>query len=256
MATKRMNCKFCDDIFRSVEDYVAHIEKCHGDMIPEGMSPWHFVYFLKTGKDHGSCVMCKKPTTFNEKTHKYNRFCSDPKCKEEYIKIFKSRMVGKYGKTTLLNDPEQQRKMLANRKISGVYKWSDHVAEKPYTGTYELSFLEFLDNTLQLDASDVFAPSPHTYWYEFDGKRHFYIPDFYIASLNLEVEVKENTNTHPSIAERDRYKEYAKDAVMKSNVKYINYIKIVEKHNEKMFKFLEQTKQNFANNITTNICMP
>ena len=58
-------------------------------MIPEDMTPWQFVYYLRTGKKNGNCVMCKKPTTWNEKTHKYNRFCNDPKCKEKYKEIIK-----------------------------------------------------------------------------------------------------------------------------------------------------------------------
>jgi len=49
--------------------------------------------------------------------------------------MFKKRMIGKYGKPYLTNDPEQQKKMLANRKISGVYQWSDGSGALPYTGT-------------------------------------------------------------------------------------------------------------------------
>ena len=48
-------------------------------------------------------------------------------------------MVGKYGKTTLLNDPEQQKKMLANRHISGEYEWTDGNI-KTYTGSYEFDY--------------------------------------------------------------------------------------------------------------------
>lgn len=33
--------------------------------------------------------------------------------------MFRQNMLKKYGKDTLLNDPEQQKKMLADRKISG-----------------------------------------------------------------------------------------------------------------------------------------
>ena len=140
---RRIYCKFCDYFCYSPEDYVSHLEKHHEELIPEDMDAWQFSYYLRTGKTHGNCVMCKKPTKWNPKTHKYNRFCENKKCKEAYRELFKKRMIGRYGKTTLLNDPEQQRKMLANRKISGKYLWRDHVHETPYTGSYEKSFLEF-----------------------------------------------------------------------------------------------------------------
>ena len=157
-------------------------------------------------------------------------------------------MIGKYGKITLLNDPEQQKKMLANRKISGVYVWSDGT-KIGYTGSYELSFLEFLDTIMNFDSSDIISPSPHTYYYTYNGERHFYIPDFFIPSLNLEIEIKDggdNPNMHGKIQEVDKVKEALKDEVMKSNSNNFNYLKIVNKENQKFFKYLEIAKQKFA----------
>ena len=255
---RRIYCKFCEKIFREPEDYVEHLKTKHKDMIPEDMDPWQFMVYLKTGKTAGSCVMCKKPTTWNEKTHKYNRFCANPKCKEKYKETFRKRMIGKYGKVSLLDDPEMQRKMLANRKISGEYRWSDRIHKLAYTGSYELSFLEFLDTVLNFDAEDVMAPSPHTYYYEFDGKRHFYIPDFYIPSLNLEIEIKDggdNPNMHHKIQDVDKRKEAEKDKLMSSNRNTFNYIKIVNKENQKMFEYLEKAKINFFNDSKENIVM-
>lgn len=260
MATKkrRINCRFCDSYFYDVNDYVAHIEKEHDEMIAEDMTPWQFVYYLRTGKTSGNCVMCKKPTKWNETTHKYNRFCDNPQCKEKYREVFKKRMIGKYGKVSLLNDPEQQRKMLANRKISGDYLWSDHVHHSAYTGTYELSFLEFIDSILRFDPEDVMAPSPHTYYYIYENQKHFYIPDFFIPSLNLEIEIKDggdNANQHPKIQAVDKVKEKLKDQVMSSNRNTFNYIKIVNKNNSKMFEYLEKAKYNFVHGIEENIVM-
>ena len=63
---------------------------------------------------------------------------------------------------------EQQKKMLKNRKISGMYLWRDHVHKTPYTGTYELDFLRFLDECLEMDPEDVMAPSPHTFYYVYN----------------------------------------------------------------------------------------
>lgn len=259
MASKRrIYCKFCDEFFYDANDLVAHMEKKHEELIPEDMSVWQFVYFLRTGKSHGKCVICGKDTSWNEKTHKYNRFCTNPKCKQKYIDTFKNRMIGKYGKTHLLDDPTQQKLMLAKRKISGIYKWSDHIHESVYVGSYEKSFLEFMDRILNFDPNDIISPSPHTYYYMYENKKHFYIPDFFITSLNLEVEIKDggsNPNMMKKIQEVDKVKEKLKDQVMMSNSNNFNYIKIVDKNNTKMFEYLEKAKENFMNNINTNIVM-
>lgn len=246
-AKRRVYCKFCDTFFYDVSDLVAHVEKKHSDEIPEDMTPWQYVYFLRTGKKNGKCIICKNLTDWNEKTHKYNRFCNNPACKEKYKEEFRKRMIGKYGKVSLLNDPEQQKKMLANRRISGVYLWSDHVHETPYTGSYEQNFLEFLDHVLNFDPEDVIGPSPHTYYYVYENEKHFYIPDFFIPSLNLEIEVKDggdNPNTHQKIQAVDKVKEKLKDQVMISN-NVFNYIKIINKDNQRIIKYLEKAKENF-----------
>ena len=251
---RRIYCNFCDYFCYDTDDYSSHLEKKHFESIPKNMTPDQFAYYLRTGKDHGNCIICKNNTSWNKITHKYNRFCNNPKCKERYRDIFKKRMIGKYGKTTLLDDPEQQKKMLANRKISGKYLWRDHVHEFTYTGSYEKSFLEFLDRVMNFDADDLMAPSPHTYWYEYNGNKHFYIPDFYIPSLNLEIEIKDggdNPNMHHKIQDVDKVKEQAKDDIMMNNE--TNYIKIVNKKNEDFLKYLSMAKDNKINNKGTYI---
>lgn len=255
---KAIKCKFCDSLFSDDITYVAHLERRHSDMIPEDMSSYQYYYFQKTGKTSGNCVMCKGKTGWNEKTHKYKRFCDNPKCKEAYVEMFRSRMIGKYGKITLLNDPEHQKKMLANRRISGVYTWSEHRKEIPYTGTYELSFLEFMDSVLDFDPDDIIAPSPHTYYYIYEGEKKFYIPDFFIPSLNLEIEIKDggdNPNMHHKIQDVDKVKEALKDEVMKSNSNNFNYLKIVNKQNDIIFKYFDKARENFVNNINKPIIM-
>lgn len=242
---KSIKCSLCNKQYATVDDYIAHLNKSHSEDIPKGWSAGHFYYYLKKGVDHGNCVVCKGPTGFNEKTLKYFRFCNNPKCKEKYREMFKKRMIGKYGKISLLDDPEQQKKMLANRSISGTYKWSDG-SLKTYTGTYELSFLEFLDATMDFKSSDVITPSPHTYWYIYEGKKHFYIPDVFIPSLNLEIEIKDggdNPNKHPKIQAVDKVKEKLKDDVMKSNGDNFDYIKIVNKQNDTFLKYLNLNKK-------------
>lgn len=247
--SKKIKCKFCNRYLKDADAYAVHLENSHSDMIPNDMDGHQFYYFIKTGKTEGHCIICKKATGWNSKTHKYHRFCNNPACKEKYREEFKSRMMTKYGKTTLLNDPQQQKIMLARRKISNVYTWSHKEAELPYTGTYELDFLEFLDHIMDFDADDIMAPSPHTYYYEYEGKKHFYIPDFFIPSLNLEIEIKDggnNQNMHPKIQAVDKVKESLKDQVMKTNGAF-NYLKIVNKENQKFFIFLEKMAENFEN---------
>lgn len=257
---KKIHCQFCDTYFLDPDAYAKHLEEVHKDFLPTGFTGWRYYYFQKTGKLKGKCVMCGKETRWNETTHKYNRFCDSPQCKEKYREIFKERMVGKYGKVSLLNDPEMQKKMLANRKISGVYSWSDNPMIKiPYTGSYEKAFLEFLDMDLHFDPKDIISPSPHTYYYDYNGEKHFYFPDFFIPSLNLEVEIKDggsNPNTHHKIQDVDKVKERLKDAVMKSNKNTFNYIKIEDKNHFKFLQFLNIAKQMFQNDEETKIFMP
>lgn len=241
-------CPLCGNSYKEIEDLYLHMEKTHSDIIPEEYTASRYLYQLKTGKKHGNCVICKKATGWNERTNKYHRFCDNPKCKEKYREIFKERMIGKHGKVTLLDDPEQQKKMLANRRISGTYDMNGK--ELGYTGSYELDYLKMLDNLLDWDEDDIMSPSPHTYWYEYEGTRHFYIPDFYIPSLNLEVEIKDggdNPNLHHKIQAVDKEKERLKDQVMKTG--NVNYVKIINKQYGAFFTFLNMAKSNFMKGI-------
>ena len=259
MARSKIKCPYCDKYFIDMDAFVNHLEKKHPDEIPKEFTAWQQAYFLHTGKDHGNSVICKKETGWNESTHKYHRFCDNPECKQKYIDTFRKRMIGKYGKTTLLNDPERQKLMLSHRKISGEYDWSTSPKKIPYTGSYEKDFLEFLDKDMEFDPDDIIAPSPHTFYYMYEGERHFYIPDFFIVSLNLEVEIKDggsNPNTHPKIQAVDKKKELAKDLMMQSNKNLFNYIKIVDKDYTKFGRYLMVAKERFMNEDKTPIFMP
>lgn len=240
-------CKICGKKYNELAALYNHIENKHKDMIPKDMTVQQYYYYMKTGKMNGNCVMCKNPTGWNHNTGKYNRFCGNPKCKDEYVKIMKSRMVAKYGKTHLLNDPNKQREMLANRSISGVYKWSDGKHETTYTGSYELDFLKTLDNFFDWDPEDISMPSPHTYTYKYEGEDKFYIPDVFIHSLDLEIEIKDggdNPNNHHKIQDVDKEKERLKDEVLCSQ-KAFHYVKITNKNYENLFRFLKEIKQQF-----------
>ena len=240
-------CKICGKKYTDINTLYNHIEQKHGDMIPKDMSVEQYYYFMKTGKRNGNCVMCKQMTTWNKNTHKYNRFCGNPRCKEKYVEIVKGRMIAKYGKVHLLNDPNKQREMLANRKISGKYQWSGSHVETTYTGSYELDFLKTLDIFFDWDPEDISMPSPHTYTYEYEGEQKFYIPDAFIHSLDLEIEIKDggdNPNNHYKIQAVDKEKERLKDEVMKSQ-KMFHYVKLTNKNYANFFDFLKEVKDGF-----------
>ena len=240
-------CKICGKKYKDLACLYNHLESKHADVIPQNMSVQQFYYYTKTGKMNGNCVMCKHPTTWNMNTNKYNRFCGDPKCKAKYVEIMKGRMIAKYGKAHLLNDPNKQREMLANRSISGTYEWSDGKHKTTYTGSYELDFLKTLDNFFEWDPADISMPSPHTYTYEYEGERKFYIPDVFIHSLDLEIEIKDggdNPNRHHKIQDVDKVKEKLKDEVLTSQRNF-HYVKITNKNYSNFFDFLKEVKDGF-----------
>jgi hypothetical protein len=197
-------------------------------MIPPNMTGYRWFYFLLTKKEKGACVECKQETDFNEIPMKYSRFCNNPICKQKYKEERDNRMIKKYGKVYLLDDPEVQKKMQAGRRIAGVYNWSDMKTKFPYLSSYELDFLKFLDLELHWSVSDIMAPSPHTYSYEYESKSHYYMPDFFIPSMNLEIEIKDDGSAL-NINQDSRNKDKIKDELMRSVHVMFNYIKIVNK---------------------------
>jgi len=251
MARTFYKCPFCTNKYlandkkdqpKAKSALYSHMELTHEEDL-KGLSPAQSYFNYKYKKTKGSCVMCHKETKWNESTVRYERFCSD-KCKEDYREEFKKRMLSKYGKTHLLDDPNQQSKMLGNRKISGVYTWSDGKSKTKYTGSYEHEFLEFLDLVMRMSPNDIFAPAPQIFHYTYEGKDHFYIPDFYIASLNLIVEIKDggsNPNRHEKIQQVDKAKEKIKDVVMAKQTQY-EYIKVVDKDYSIFMNYLMDLK--------------
>lgn len=238
---KYYKCPECGKKFKTLGGWSNHMDLLHPSVRPEGFSDSRFFYYILTGKTAGSCIECHSPTEWSEATGKYNRYCNNPACKKAYVKLAKSRMTNKYGKEYLLDDPEMQRKMISSRKISGYYTFSDGSGKLGYVGSYEKDFLMMMDKFMRYSAKDILSPSPNTYFYEYEGKRHFYIPDFYVPNLNLEIEIKASDNTHPKIQAVDKVKERLKDEVMKTNPK-INYIKINDKVYTGFFDYLLSLK--------------
>jgi len=200
------------------------MEKAHSNLLQD-IPPSQFLFNMRNKKtsNYGQCVICKNKTTFNLVTKKYNRLCSNPVCKDKYVEIFKSRMKRKYGSEHLLNDPDKQKQMLANRRISGVYTYGKR--KIVYTGDYELDFLMFLHKILHFPEEDIIAPAPMTFKYKYGGVNHFYIPDFYFPSMHLLIEIKSAENKHYRL--RDINQEKVKDKLALNSG--FNYLKIFDK---------------------------
>lgn len=216
-----------------------HYEKKHKELLPPDMDGFRWFYYLLTKKDRGSCVECHNETDFNYVTMKYSRFCNNPACKQKYKEERDRRMMAKHGKIYLLDDPEMQKKMQQGRRIAGIYNWSDNKTKFPYLGSYEKDFIEHLDKDLHWPASDIMMPSPHTYTYEYEGKAHFYIPDAFIPSLNLEIEIKDDGSAK-NISQESREKDKLKEELMKSCSNIFNYIKIVSKNYTEFEKIIQK----------------
>lgn len=244
MAAKK--CLVCKKKFVDKIKLVNHMNRCHSDVIPKDWTASRYENYLRTGKTHGNCVECGMETEWNESTMKYHRYCSNPECKKKAREKAKTNYIGKWGKVTRLDEPDVQKRMVYARKNSGKYTWSDKSNNEPimYDSTYGLDFLKMCDVFLDMSGSDMMGPSPNVYYYMYENKKHFYIPDFYIPSLNLEVEIKDggdNPNMHPKIQAVDKVKESLKDEVMNSQPN-VRYIKICNKQYDEFFKLLMELK--------------
>ena len=223
---KRYKCPYCE--LRLIrKDLIKHIDKKHEELIPQGYSSARLVYNQVNKIDHGKCRVCGKPTSWNEKSGRYNVLCDNPKCKEHMREEYKKNMLRVRGTYNILNDPEQQKKMLANRSISGSYKFSDG-GILTYTGSYEKKCLEFMDIVMQIPSKDILSPGP-TIEYEYNGSKHFYITDFYYIPYNLIIEVKDggdNLNNKDSSSMRaSREKTIEKERIITNRGEY-NYIRL------------------------------
>ena len=231
MQIKSIECPICKKKYVSKTAIYSHLLKDHKDEIPENTPADQYYYDITHNGKRTKCTICHELTPWNPRTHKYHRLCGKPSCDNEVRRIFRERMLRVHKTDNLTTDPEHQRKMLAGRHIHGVYNWSTG-GETEYIGSYELDFLKICDTVLGLHSSDILGPSPHTFRYTYDGKEHFYIPDFYIPDLSIEIEIKDggdNPNMHHKIQEVDKVKERNKDEVMLKQNKF-HYIKIVNKN--------------------------
>ena len=237
---KVFKCPLCRRKYVTARACADHVDAEHIGSVPSDVTTLQWLFNLRNRlpacTTHGKSILSGKPTDWNETTGKYERLADDAE-RMEFRKVFVSRMMKTYGKDTLLKDPEFQKKMLAGRKISGYYLYSDG-KKFEYTGTYEADFIRFMDITMGWDSKDIFMPCPivFTYISPRDKEKHFYIPDVYIESLKLVIEIKSSENKHYRL--RDIDIERAKDAAMSK--KKINFIKVYDKDYTELVDFIKE----------------
>lgn len=244
--SRKYKCPYCDKK-DSRGNLVDHVEHVHQELIPEGYTAARAVFDFINGKDHGICMICKKPVyEWNDKINRYYNLCDNPNCRAKVREIALARHMKVYNKPTLLNDPEQQEKMLANRRISGKYTFSDGT-KMTYTGKYERNALEFMDKVLGIPAKDIQAPGP-VLEYEFEGQTHRWITDIYYIPANLLIEIKdggENPNTRTMTSYRA--KQDAKE-VMITNLGKFNYIRLTDNNFAQLLNIFADMKEEALSN--------
>ena len=249
VSIRKVKCPYCS-YSNTKEKVINHIELKHEDMIPQGFTAARVLFNHINKKDHGTCVICKGNTTWNEKTNKYNRLCNKPECKNKLREMYKKNMLKVYGKTTLLNDPEQQKKMLANRSISGIYKFTNGKV-KEYTGSFEKKFLVFMDTIMGYDPDDIIMPGP-TLEYEYKGEKHQWITDALIVPYNLIIEIKDGgdfKNNRSMVSYRE--KQVAKEEMITNMGKY-NYLRLTNNQFGQLIDILYELKMQMIDDSDDN----
>ena len=245
---KRYKCPYCE-LRDERKKLIAHIDKRHEEMLPEGYDGARTVYdMINHTNGHGTCRVCKKDTQWNMSSQRYDVLCGNPKCKEAMREEYKKNMLRVKGTYNILNDPEQQQKMLANRKISGKYRYSDGTIFT-YTGSYEKKLLEFEDAVMNIPSKDIMMPGP-TIEYMYNGKKHFYIADQLYIPYNLIIEIKDggdNKNgkeTPGMIASREKTIE--KEKVITDKGEY-NYLRLTNNDFVQLIEIFMELKENYMN---------
>lgn len=243
---KRYKCPYCE-LRDERKKLIAHIDKRHEEMLPEGYDGARTVYdMINHTNGHGTCRICKKDTQWNMSSQRYDVLCGNPKCKEAMREEYKKNMIRVKGTYNILNDPEQQQKMLANRKISGKYKYSDGTMFT-YTGSYEKKLLEFEDAVMNIPSKDIMMPGP-TIEYMYNGKKHFYIADQLYIPYNLIIEIKDggdNKNgkeTPGMIASREKTIE--KEKVITDKGEY-NYLRLTNNDFVQLIEIFMELKDHY-----------
>ena len=251
-SNRKYKCPFCK-LHDTKEKLIHHIDKKHEDMIPEGFTAgrvlFHFIH-KKPYDEKGKCVICKGDTNWNEKTYKYNRLCDNRACKEKLRENYKKNMLRVFGTYNILNDMEQQEKMLKNRSISGIYKFQNGKI-KDYVGSYEKKFLEFCDLMLGMEPDDIIMPGP-TIEYNYKGQKHKWITDALIIPYNLVLDIKDggmSPNNREMVSYRE--KQIEKEKVITSQGEY-NYLRLTDNQFPQLIAIMYELKLQNLDNPESN----
>lgn len=249
MSSKRYKCPYCQYSGQR-DDLIEHVADAHEEMIPEGYSPRRIVYNKINKRETGVCMVCKRSTEWNEKAGKYNKLCGRASCRKAVRAQYEERMLRVRGTTCLLDDDDFQEKMLANRKISGKYKFATG-EEFVYTGQYEKKLLEFEEKVLNIDGADIIMPGP-VLEYDFQGKTRKWRIDQLLLPWNLLIEVKDggaNPNTRPM--ESYRAKQVAKETMVTELGTY-NYIRLTDNQFDQLLGILAELKSEMLDDSDEN----
>lgn len=234
---KKYKCPYCE--VRCERDKLdLHIEKMHKEMIPQGYTAARVAFNYLNKKECGHCIICGNETEWNEDKKRYERLCGSKSCLNKYKKLCEERLKNKTGKTKeeMLSDPEFQNKMLNGRKISGKYVFEDK-GSLGYVGTYEKNFLEFMDKFLHVKSEDIISPGP-TVEYYYEGKKHFWITDFYYIPYNLVLDIKDGgSNPNNRNMPEYRAKQSAKEKAITSLQVY-NYIRLTDNQFDQLIEIM------------------
>lgn len=228
---RKYPCPYCDKkMYR--DQLIIHVGEEHESMMPEGYSPARAVYDSINKKNYGTCMVCKaKVYEWDPVVLRYKNICSNPAC----INAVRTKALNNH-----LDDPQVQMKMLAGRKISGTYEFSDGTKHS-YVGSYEKKCLEFMDKVLQMEGKDILTPGP-VVDYEYEGEKHTWILDILYVPAMLAIDCKDggdNPNTREMKSYREKQK--AKEDAIEAQGKY-NYLRLTDNNFAQLLTALADIK--------------
>lgn len=253
-SSKKYKCLWCEK--RDYRDkLVQHVGSVHKEMIPEGFTPLQVVFHIVNKHPLSwkkPCRVCGNPCDWDEKKGRYNLLCNKKECHDAWAKKMDKDMGDKKGSNRQTATEEGLKKMLAGRKLSGKYKWSDGT-EFTYVGSFEKATLEFMDKVMEVKSEDIMCPGP-VLEYMLDGVKHLYITDIYYIPYNLIIEVKDggnNPNTNPELYE-SRKKKLAKEKYVIEETNY-NYIRLTNKDFSQLLAVFADLKMNLVDNAGNRV---
>ena len=123
------HCYYCRRYFSLKDRAVDHTLQCHGAQLDQsGWSPAQAVYAADHNGDiHGSCMICGKPTPWNDATGKPRKMCDDPACRRRAKAIYDRNLFNARGmdQSTMMSDVHHQEELMKHRHIHGLYTFSD-----------------------------------------------------------------------------------------------------------------------------------